>query len=141
MERTRTVTRWTTLVLCLLACVACSPQAQRQDTRTAVLSGRITYDEDVGLEANARVKIFLQDVTRTDVPVYYLDEVEIVSPGQIPIPFQVRYDPAGIRPDHVYVLLVRIYEGDRLRFTNVARYPVITYGCTNDCEIVVDRLK
>jgi putative lipoprotein len=132
---------WVVMACGIVVCAACSLPKQQADSRTAVLSGRITYDESVGLEPNARVKIFLQDVSRTDVPVFYLDEVEILRPGQIPIPFQVRYDPADIRPDHVYVLLVRIYEGDRLRFTNVARYPVITYGCTADCEIVVDLLK
>lgn len=109
----------------------------------AVLNGTVTYRQRVALSPDAVVKVWLQDVSRPGLPVpEILDEQEIRTRGQVPIPFAMRYDPAGIDPAHTYTLLVRIYEGDRTRFTNAKVYPVITNGaCTDRCEVVVDMMQ
>ena len=103
-----------------------------------VIHGTITYRPRVALSPQAIVKVWLQDVSKMDVVATILDEVEIRNPGQVPIPFQVRYDPTLIDASHRYTLLVKIYEGDRTRFLNATSYPVITQGCTDHCEVVVD---
>ena len=103
------------------------------------LTGTITYRQKIALTPAARVKVFLQETSRSATPATYLDEVEIARPGQVPIPFTVHYDPAAVQPDHVYTLLVKIYEGDRTRFLNTSRYRVLTDGaCVDRCEVVVD---
>jgi uncharacterized lipoprotein YbaY len=107
------------------------------------LTGTITYRQRVALMPEAIVKIWLQDVSRPGLPVpEILDEQEIRRPGQVPIAFSLHYDPATIDPTHTYTLLVRIYEGDRTRFTNAAPYRVITNGgCMDRCEVVVDMMQ
>ena len=105
----------------------------------AALSGTITYRQKIALTPAARVKVFLQEISRSAAPAADLDAVEIAGPGQVPIPFTVHYDPAAVRPDHDYMLLVKIYEGDRTRFLNTSRYRVLTGGaCVDRCEVVVD---
>lgn len=105
----------------------------------AVLAGVITYRQRIALAKDAVAKVWLQDISRPNLPVPEILDEQVIEPaGQVPIPFTMRYDPAAIDPTHTYTLLVRIYEGDRVRFTNAARYPVITGGCTANCEIVLD---
>lgn len=105
----------------------------------ATLSGTITYRQKIALSPEARVKVFLQETPRAAVPATALGEVEIPNPGQVPIAFSVRYDPAAIRPDGEYTLLVKIYEGDRTRFLNTSRYRVLTGGaCADRCAVLVD---
>lgn len=117
---------------------ACTPRPAVPDKPMAVIHGTITYRPRIALTPEAIVKVWLQDVSRMDVVATILDEVEIRNPGQVPIAFQVRYDPATIQERHRYTLLVKIYEGDRTRFLNATSYPVITQGCTDHCEVVVD---
>lgn len=107
------------------------------------LTGNVTYRQRIALAPEAIVKVWLQDVSRPGLPVpEILDEQEIRRPGQVPIPFSLRYDPATIDPTHTYTLLVRIYEGDRTRFTNAKPFPVITNGgCLERCEVVVDMMQ
>lgn len=105
----------------------------------AALTGTITYRQKIALTPTARVKVFLQETSRSVAPATYLDEVEINGPGQVPIPFTVHYDPAAVQPDHDYALLVKIYEGDRTRFLNTSRYRVLTGGaCVDRCDVIVD---
>lgn len=107
----------------------------------AVLGGTVTYRQRIALSPGAVVKVWLQDISRPNLPVPEILDEQVIEPaGQVPIAFSLRYDPATIDPTHTYTLLVRIYEGDRVRFTNAARYPVITSGCTAQCEVVVDMM-
>jgi putative lipoprotein len=118
--------------------ISCASAPPAPETSLTVIRGTITYRPRVALSPEAIVKIWLQDVSRTNVVPINLDEVEIRSPGQVPIPFRVRYDPALIKVGNRYTLLVKIYEGDRTRFLNATSYPVITQGCKDQCEVVVD---
>ncbi len=107
----------------------------------AALTGTITYRQKIALTPAARVKVLLQETSRSAAPAAHLDEVEIAGPGQVPILFTVHYDPAAVQPDHDYTLLVKIYEGDRTRFLNTSRYRVLTGGaCIDRCEVVVDAI-
>jgi putative lipoprotein len=120
------------------AVVSCASPPPVVDKPLTVIEGTITYRPKVALAPEAIVKVWLQDVSKTNVVAINLDEVEIRNPGQVPIPFRVRYDPAVIKEGSRYALLVKIYEGDRTRFVNATSYPVITQGCKDRCEVVVD---
>jgi uncharacterized lipoprotein YbaY len=111
------------------------------DPRSALLTGRITWQPKVTLGSKAVVKVWLQDMSEPGSPVpVIIDEYARQGPGPIPIAFQLRYDPLAIRPERRYTLLVKIYEGDRVRFVNARSYPVLTAGCYDDCEVVVDMM-
>jgi len=119
------------------AAVPAPPSAP--DPRTALLTGRITYLPKLTLGSKAVVKVWLQDMSEPGSPVpVIIDEYARQGPGPVPIAFQLRYDPLAIRPERRYSLLVKIYEGDRVRFINARSYPVLTAGCYDDCEVVVD---
>ncbi len=117
---------------------AAPPAPAPAETRTASLSGTVTWRARIALPPDVVMKVWLQDLSSTVAPVDYLAETEVRAPVAPPVPFTLRYDPARVVAGHRLVLLVKIFEGDRIRFTNAARYPVITEGCREACEVVVD---
>jgi putative lipoprotein len=129
------------MVLVLAVAAGCTPKPAVPDKSLATLEGTITYRQRVALSPEAIVKVWLQDLSKADAVPEMLDEVEIRNPGQVPIAFRVKYDPQRIVSSHRYTLLVKIYEGDRTRFLNAASYPVITQGCTDHCEVVLDMMR
>ena len=131
----------TLLLLALVFMVGCAPGAAAPDKALRTLEGTISYRQRVVLSAEAIVKVRLQDESTKGLVAEVLDEVEIRNPGQVPIAFRVKYDPERIVASHRYTLLVKIYEGDRTRFLNATSYPVITQGCTDRCEVVLDMMR
>lgn len=129
------------MVLVLALVAGCAPKPAVPAKPLATLEGTITYRQRVALSSEAIVKVWLQDVSRMDAVAEVLDEVEIRNPGQVPIAFRMQYDPERIVASHRYTLLVKIYEGDRTRFLNATSYPVITQGCTDRCEVVLDMMR
>lgn len=129
------------MVLVLALVAGCAPKPTVPAKPLATLEGTITYRQRVALSSEAIVKVWLQDVSRMDAVAEVLDEVEIRNPGQVPIAFRMQYDPERIVASHRYTLLVKIYEGDRTRFLNATSYPVITQGCTDRCEVVLDMMR
>lgn len=126
------------VVAILVAACAALPGKVPPDDRS-VLSGTITYRPRVALTPEAVVRVWLQDMSdpRSPVPVI-VDMQTIRKPGQVPIAYALRYDPAKIVAQRRYTLLVKIYEGDRTRFVNAKPVDVLTRGCKANCEIVVD---
>lgn len=135
---------WAIVGLCVVLMAGCagpSRQARLPAPFKVVLSGTLVFSEPVALSDDAVAKVWLQDMSdpRSPVPVI-LDEQVIQPPGRSPVPFRVRYDPKAIHADRQYTILVKIYDHDRVRLLNRRRFPVITSGCTQDCEIVLERM-
>ena len=101
---------------------------------TATVTGTVTYRERIALAPDAVVEVKLLDVSRADAPAVTIGEQVIENPGQVPISFEVEYDPADIDERFTYAIQVRIMEGDSLAFINDTTYPVIT----RDSPIHVD---
>ena len=124
------------LALALLGCAG--PGTQRDPARrVAAVSGTIVYRERIALAPAAFVVVQLLDVSRLDAPGIVVGEQRIDSPGQVPIRFEIGYDPARIDTKRAYALSAQILQGDRLLFTNDATYYVITRGNPSRVEIVL----
>lgn len=103
----------------------------------AIVTGTVTYREKIALSPDAVVEVKLLDVSRAGAPALTIGEQVIVNPGQVPISFEIEYDPADIDDRFVYAVQVRILEGDRLAFINDTTYPVITRGSPNQADLVL----
>ena len=102
-----------------------------------MLTGTVTYLERVALAPDAVISVDLQDVSagvtsviaRVDVP---------VQGRQVPIPFELPYDPALINPAGTYLAGARIVQGEQIAFASSTGVPVLTNGApTSNIEIVV----
>ena len=74
-----------------------------------------------------------------DAPAKAIGEQIIESPGQVPIPYEVCYDPSQIEDNHTYTMRARITDSEgNLMWINDTAIPVITNGNpTENVEIPV----
>jgi putative lipoprotein len=125
-----------TLVVCLAAAIA----GLSGGKDAASVSGTVTYRERIALAPDAVVKVQIQDVSLQDVAATVMGEQVIRNPGQVPIPYEVAYDPKEIEDNHTYAVAARIEDGGgKLLFITTQSYPVITRGNpTKDVQLVVE---
>ncbi len=120
----------------LSACAGSSPQA---GSEMATVTGTVAYLERRAMPPEAVVTVRLQDVSRADAPAILVGEQRITMAGrQVPIPYEINYDPASIDPRMTYTVSARIEIGDRLLMISDTAYRVITRDApTRDVEIRV----
>ncbi len=141
----RTGFAWTPIVV-LVVVIAASACARGSEPRTEAtpaedpqgrVSGTIFYRERVALTPEAVVHVSLVDVSLADAPAEVIAEKTIREPGQVPIHFDLEYDPGRIDPRNRYAVQARITEADRLLFTTTTAYLVLTQGHPAELEVMV----
>jgi len=112
-------------------------EAAKQDP--AVISGSVTYRERIALPPTAVLEVKLLEVSKADAPATVIAEQKIATEGkQVPIPFELKLDPAKIDARHRYTVSVRILVGDQLRYVSDTAYPVQANGTSaSGMEIIV----
>jgi uncharacterized lipoprotein YbaY/heat shock protein HslJ len=106
---------------------------------TAAVTGTVSYRERMALSPDALVQVSLQDISRADAPAIELARMEISNPGQVPIPFELEYDPAGIDERMTYSVSARITDRGKLIFISDTIAPVLTRGAGNEAELLLVR--
>jgi uncharacterized lipoprotein YbaY/heat shock protein HslJ len=105
---------------------------------TASVSGTVSYRERILLQPGSRVEITLEDVSRADAPAVPVASVELTDPGQVPIPFEIAYDPSKIDSRMNYALRARILGPDgSLLFINDTHTPVITRDAGDHADMLL----
>ena len=105
-----------------------------------LVTGSVLYRERIALPPEATLTVRLVDVSRMDAPAVLLGEQVVTPTGQVPIPFEISYDPAQIDERMSYAVQARIEVGGQLMFISTQAYPVITRGNpSRDLEILVER--
>ncbi len=96
----------------------------------SAVTGVVTYRERIALPNDAVLTVQIQDTSRAGAPAIVIGEYKLPTNGkQVPVPFEVEFDPADIQENYTYSLSVRIEDGSgNLLFTNTRPYPVITEG-------------
>lgn len=104
----------------------------------AQVTGTIAYRERIALPPTAVISVKLADVSRADAPAVALGEQQIEAAGkQVPFPFSIAYDPAGIDARMSYAVQARIEDGGRLLFISDQHYGVITRGAPTHVDLVL----
>ncbi len=105
------------------------------------VTGTVFYRERIALPPQARIWVSLRDVGAGDAPAKLIAHT-LIRPHpphtQVPIPFDIAYDPAQIIATHGYAVRSSIIIDGQTRWTSNATYPVITHGHpTEDVNILV----
>ena len=134
------------LILSILACkqqseTAAIPPASDPAPVTESVFVTVTYRERMALSAKAVVEVSLHDVSRADAPASVLSRQEITNPGQVPVRFELEFNPAEIDPRMTYAIQARITDYGQLIFTNDTVTPVLTQGAGKEVEMVLVRVK
>lgn len=99
---------------------------------TNVLRGTVAYRERILLPQNASVTVKLIDASVAD-GTRVVAETTFPSNGrQVPIPFELRYNPTSINPRLNYRLIAEIAVDGATSFITETNYPVLTQGSPLD---------
>ncbi|MFQ4139921.1 YbaY family lipoprotein [Nodosilinea sp. PGN35] len=108
-------------------------------TNSASVTGTVTYLPRIAMPPHAVLEVSLLDVSRADAPAITLASQSVVfGDRQVPIPFELVYNPDQIDPRFSYAVQARILVDGDLRFINTSRFAVITQGNPTEVEVRVD---
>lgn len=119
-----------------------SPQSSTAQSTAAQpsVSGTVVYRERMALPPDAAIEVKLQDVTGTGGTANTIAESVFATGGkQVPIPFQLSYNPSDINPAHKYQVQANIRVNGKLMFTGVIPYLVITQGAPSQVALLLER--
>ncbi len=102
------------------------------------VTGTVTYSERIELTPGATLIVQIRDTSYADASAELIAEQVISDPGQVPIKFEVDYDPDDIDSRNTYSVSARIEESDgRLAFINDTAYDAITGGNPKKVNMVL----
>ncbi len=90
----------------------------------AHLDGEVFYLQRMALPPSATLSVTLQDVSLADAPAQVLARQSGPVTGQVPLPFQLNYDPRQIQPGHRYAISARIESQGQLLFISTEQHSV-----------------
>jgi len=80
------------------------------------VAGEVVYRERIALPPDALLVVELADVSLVDAPIV-IAKRRIAPAGDVPIKFEIGFDPKAIQQGRTYALQARITVGERLMFT------------------------
>lgn len=120
-----------------LIVAGCGPYHGTPPSRASV-TGSVTYRERSALPPDAVVRVQLSDVSRQDAAAIPVAQATLTPAGrQVPLPFELRYDPKAIDSTHTYAVRATIESGGRLIFTTTTASTVITRGRPTHVDLVL----
>ena len=125
-------------LILLLLCFFVSPWVAAGGESSSV-TGTVAYRERIALTPAAVVEVQLLDVSLADASAKVIARQMIKPEHQVPIPFELVYDPAEIDERFTYAVRATIREGDRLMFTTDTSYRVLTRGRPNHVDLMLVR--
>jgi len=109
---------------------------------TGVVTGSITYRERIALPSDAVVEIWIADVSPGMIVAQVLlaDTTVRAEGRQVPLPFELKFDPARAEATHTYALkaVIKSADGQEL-FTSGDSTFVITKGNPSRADLVLKR--
>lgn len=116
-----------------------SSTTQSSTTQPSV-SGTVVYRERMALPPDAAIEVKLQDVSGANGTPSTIAQTVFASGGkQVPISFQLSYNPSDINPAHKYQVQANIRVNGKLWFTGVIPYLVITQGAPSQVALLLER--
>ncbi|MBZ9989321.1 YbaY family lipoprotein [Mesorhizobium sp. BH1-1-5] len=80
------------------------------------IAGEVIYRERIALPPDAVLMVELADVSLADAPATVIAKRRIAPTDQVPIKFEIGFDPKAIQKGRTYTLQARITVGERLMF-------------------------
>jgi putative lipoprotein len=107
------------------------------ESRLAKVSGSIAYRDRIFLPQNAVATVELREAYNASSPGIAIGHQHISEIRQIPIPFEVEYDPGDVNPRKTYIVTATITAANRPLYSTVQQYAVITNGRPQTASIEV----
>ena len=100
------------------------------------ITGTVSYRVRSALPPDAIIQVQLQDVSRAEAPAMIVAEDQVpLGQRQVPVPFELKFDPAKIDLRHTYAISARIVVEGQPRFVNDRIYRVLSQGNPSYVEL------
>ncbi|MGX5800429.1 YbaY family lipoprotein [Bradyrhizobium sp. Arg314] len=106
----------------LVVGVLAVPEVTKAGEKT--IAGEVTYRERIALPPDAVLVVEIADVSLADAPAAVIAKRRIAPTGQVPIKFDIGFDPKAIQKGRTYTLQARITLGERLLFISDTSHQV-----------------
>ena len=134
--------RWTVIFLGFTLITLASAALGQGSAVQGTVSGTVVYRERMALPPDAAIDVRLEDTSQQDAPAKLIGESIFAAAGQqVPISFQVSYDPADINPAHTYTLRANITINGTKAFASTTNYAVITGGAPMQANILLQKVQ
>lgn len=130
--------RRTALFLAAAMVAGCATSPAPPPIRTGSLTGTVTYRERLALPPGAQVTVIVWDAF-AQLPEAKVGETTFQAATQVPLPFEVFFDPAAIQADHTYAARASIKVDGKVLFESAAPVPVITQGMPTTGVVILVR--
>ncbi len=122
--------------------LGCAGNSQMgNEAGTTAVTGTVAYRERMALPPDAEVHVQLSDISREDVAAPVIADTTFAPAGrQVPLPFELSYDPARIEATHTYAVRATIRSDGRLLFTTTTVAPVLTRGNPEQVALMLVRV-
>lgn len=114
------------------------PQAPGMAAR---ITGTLGFQKAITLSPKATAHVGLYDRARLGENAAPLGEDKIINPGQQPIPFTIYYNPKAINPQHTYVVVAEVMDGNDGSYISTADNAVITQGHSSTVKVIMRNQK
>ena len=127
------------LAVTITACRESTPGSSSETdmANATVISGTVIYRERMALSNQAELEITLEDVSRQDVAAKIIARQVIKDTGQVPIRFELPYEPADIDERMSYSLRAKLRDRGRLMFISDTHAPVLTRGGGREAHLML----
>lgn len=118
----------------LLALAACAEQPGTTESTAdgGAVSGNVLYLERSALDPNAVIEVDLVQAAAGTPGVVLATQSVNAEGRQVPIPFELTYDPAQIDTTQTYLVTGRILVNGEIIFSSQSGMPVITNGAPTE---------
>jgi putative lipoprotein len=104
------------------------------------VTGTIAYRERMALPPDAAIEVKLQEISAQHTPAKTVAETVFSPEGkQAPIPFQLSYNPADVKPANTYQVEANISVNGKVMFVTNTAYPVLTNGAPSQVAVMLQQ--
>lgn len=107
---------------------------------SGLLTGTVSYREKMALPPNSVIHVQLLDVSGPNVPSVIAEQEITLGERQVPVPFDLEFDPEKIDPKHSYEVRAKIMVGDETRFLTQQPRPVVL-GSSENVPLVLSQVQ
>jgi uncharacterized lipoprotein YbaY len=105
------------------------------------VTGTVTYLQRMALPPDAVIEVKLQDVSLADARAKTIADQKItLGNRQVPLPFELKFDPAKIDPKHSYSVRATILMEGQPHFVTDKAYAVLTQGHPSHVELILQQV-
>jgi putative lipoprotein len=110
-----------------------------EDDGAPIVKGSVFYRERIAMPEGSVVTVRLLDTSRADAPASVIGEQVIAEPANVPVAFEIGYEPSVIDASHSYAVAAMIEVDGQVAWRSTIHHPVLTRGAGGSAVVMVTR--